>query len=145
LPKEAETVALVRSSVTGTLLMLGVEEDCAEDIRLALSEACTNVVQHASSDDEFEVTVQVDAQHCAISVKNTGDGFDGAALRGVMPGGDSLRGRGVAIMHAVMDTADFTSSPESGTIVHLVRDLTVKDASPLARLGGRTTGPPSPP
>jgi serine/threonine-protein kinase RsbW len=145
LPREAETVALVRASITHTLVGLGVEAHCAGDIRLALSEACTNVIQHASSGDDYEVTVQVDAQHCAISVKNTGLGFDAAALTGIMPHDDSPRGRGVAIMHAVMDVADFESSPESGTIVRLVRELTVREGSPLARLGGPTTGPPTRP
>ena len=44
LPREALTVALVRTAIAHTLDLFGVDQDCLEDIRLAVSEACTNVV-----------------------------------------------------------------------------------------------------
>jgi serine/threonine-protein kinase RsbW len=137
LPSEAETVALIRKAVTDTLTLFGVDADCVDEIRLALSEACTNVVEHASDDDEYEVRIQVDDEQCAISVENAGDGFDAEALTGVMPDEHSARGRGVAIMHAVMDGVEFTSEPMTGTIVHLVKSLTLRPDGPMARLQAR--------
>jgi serine/threonine-protein kinase RsbW len=134
LPQEAETVALVRAAVTNTLTLFGVEERCVEDIRLALSEACTNVIEHATVHDEYEVRVVVDDDRCAISVKNTGNGFEAGGLEGVMPDARAARGRGMAIMRAVMDQVDFTSEPEAGTIVHLVKRLSVRDDGPMDRL-----------
>lgn len=134
LPQEAETVSLIRAAVTNTLTLFGVTEPCVEDIRLALSEACTNVIDHAGAHDEYEVRVQVDDERCAISVTNTGSEFDAAALEGVMPTARSARGRGVAIMRAVMDQVQFTSEPEAGTIVHLVKRIDVRDGGPMARL-----------
>jgi serine/threonine-protein kinase RsbW len=137
LPQEVETVALIRRAVTNTLSVFGVEDDCVEDIRLALSEACTNVIEHAGVDDEYEVRVEVDDARCEISVKNQGDGFDFAALDGEMPDGDSARGRGVAIMRAVMDQVRFSSEPREGTIVHLVKQLGVRGGSAMDRLRRR--------
>lgn len=134
LPREAETVALVRAAVGETLRTFGVEPDCVEDIRLALSEACTNVIDHARSDDEYEIQVHVDQDTCVIDVRNTGNGFDAAALEGVAADPLSARGRGVAIMRAVMDNVGFRSEVESGTIVHLVRGLQVRPESPIGRL-----------
>lgn len=137
LPQEAETVSLIRRIVTAALTTFGVTPDCVADITLALSEACTNVLEHATADDEYEVRVEVDDHQCAISVKNTGNGFDAAALSGVMPDESSVRGRGVAIMRAVMDHVDFASEPESGTIVRLVKALDAEPEGPLARLRSR--------
>lgn len=134
LPQEAGTVALIRAGVTNILTLFGVAEQCIEDLRLALSEACTNVIDHASAEDEYEVRVQVDDERCAISVKNTGNHFDAASLEGVMPNARSARGRGVAIMRAVMDQVRFTSEPEAGTIVHLVKRIEVREDGPMARL-----------
>lgn len=134
LPQEAESVALIRTAVTNTLMLFGVDDGCVEGIRLALSEACTNVIQHASAEDEYEVRVEVDDDHCTISVRNAGDGFDGASLSGEMPDGSSSRGRGVAIMRAVMDQVEFSSEPEAGTIVRLVKSLALRDDGPMARL-----------
>lgn len=134
LPKEAETVALVRAAITNTLTLFGVSEECVEDIRLAVSEACNNVVSHAERDDEYEIDVHVDELECAIDVRNTGHGFDAATLDGVMPDPLSPRGRGVAIMKTLMDSVNMTSSPEAGTLVHLTRTLTLRDDGPIGRL-----------
>ncbi|HET6964866.1 MAG TPA: ATP-binding protein [Acidimicrobiales bacterium] len=141
LPRDAPTVALVRTAITNTLGLIGVDRDCIDDIALAVSEACTNVIQHAATDDEYEVSVHVDDTRCTISVKNTGNGFDAAALAGTMPDPFSTRGRGVAIMQMVMDGIDFVSSPEAGTIVNLVRNLTFREDAPILPQGrgGRPT------
>ena len=134
LPKEALTVSLIRSVVRHALRTFGVTGDCIDDICLGLSEACNNVVDHAVPDDEYEVRLQVDQARCAISVRNTGEGFDAEALADVMPNPGSPRGRGVAIMRAVMDQVDFRSEPEAGTIVHLTKGLTAEPGAPLDRL-----------
>ena len=133
LPQEAETVGVIRSVVRNTLCSFGVTEECIDDICLALSEACTNVIDHAVPGDEYEVRVQVDQHDCAISVKNTGPGFDARALRGVMPDPSVPRGRGVAIMRGVVDEVDLRSEPEAGTIVRLVKTLTTEPESLLRR------------
>jgi serine/threonine-protein kinase RsbW len=85
LPQEATTIARVRSVVTSALGLFDVTPECVDAIRLALSEACTNVLEHAASDDEYEVRLEIDDDRCAISVRNAGNGFDAAALDGVMP------------------------------------------------------------
>ena len=134
LPQEAESVAVIRGVVANALLTLGVAAACVDDIRLALSEACTNVLDHARDEDQYEVRLEVDDERCAISVKNTAAGFDATALAGELPDDLSPRGRGVAIMQAVMDHVEFTSEPEVGTIVHLVKELQIEEDGPLARL-----------
>ncbi|MGH8973243.1 MAG: ATP-binding protein [Acidimicrobiia bacterium] len=137
LPRDAETVTLLRGMVANALSAFGVTRECVDDIRLALSEACTNVIQHAAADDEYEVRLEIDERCCAISVANTGHGFDAAALAGVMPDVGSPRGRGVAIMRALMDWVDFSTEPETGTIVRLVKVLSFDPEALLARLRGR--------
>jgi serine/threonine-protein kinase RsbW len=134
LPHEAETVGLIRTVVRDALSALGVTQDCVDDLCLALSEACTNVIDHAVLDDEYEVGLQVDEQNCTIRVKNTGNGFDAAGLRNDWPDPSSPRGRGVAIMRAIMDQVDFSSEPEAGTIVQLVKTLAIEPDGLLDRL-----------
>lgn len=134
LPREAESVALIRGVIGDTLTKLGVTADCVADIRLALSEACTNVIDHAAAEDEYEVRLKVDGARCEISITNAGHTFDAASLAGEMPGTSSARGRGVAIMHALMDSVAFKSEPEAGTIVHLVKQVDLVDDGPLTRM-----------
>jgi serine/threonine-protein kinase RsbW len=138
LPRDSTTVPLIRDVVAQALRTIGVTASCVDDICLALSEAWTNVIEHAGADDEYEVRLEVDDDRRAISVINTGTGFDADALTGVMSPVESARGRGVAIMRAVMDDVQFTSEPESGTIVHLVKQLDIDEDGALARLRRRS-------
>lgn len=134
LPHESETVGVIRAIVRNALHSFGVTQECVDDICLALSEACTNVIDHAVRGDEYEVRLEVDERECALSVKNTNCAFDARALHGVMPDPSSPRGRGVAIMRAVMDRVDFSSEPEADTMVRLVKALDIEPDGLLDRL-----------
>lgn len=134
LPREARTVALVRSVALTTFERFGVSADCIDDIRLAISEACTNVIEHSESSDEYEVRLAVDGKRCTISVIDAGRRFDHADLSGSMPATDSPGGRGLALMKALTDRVDFELEPEAGTVVRLVKTLELDPGSPLASL-----------
>jgi serine/threonine-protein kinase RsbW len=137
LPQDAESVSLIRSVLTDALRRLGVVEACVDDIRLALSEACTNVLDHAADSDEYEVRIEVDDDRCTISVINTDHGFDASQLVSTAPDATSPRGRGVAIMRAVMDDVDLRAEVEVGTVVRLVKTLRLEPDGALARLRAR--------
>ena len=140
LPRDAETVAVVRAIVTDALRRVGVAEDSLDAVRLALSEACTNVIDHSGAEDEYEVRLRVEDARCEIRIIDTGHGFDGDALVDGSDGGDadvaSPRGRGIAIMRAVIDHVQLDSRPESGTVVHLVTELALDPDGTLARTLG---------
>ena len=102
---------LIRSATGNMLKLFGVSEDCVQDIELALSEACTNVISHAITDDEYDVQVRVDDQQCVTSVHNAGNGFDDEKLIGTMCDPHSATRRGVAIVHAVMDRVEVRLNP----------------------------------
>lgn len=140
LPREAETVALIRNVVAQSLASFGVAESCVDDVRLALSEACTNVIEHAADDDEYEVRFVLEGLRCEITIENTRSPFEASVLTGAIPDQSSPRGRGVAIMRAVMDSVDFRSEPQMGTILHLVKALDAAPDGPLARLAALAKG-----
>lgn len=123
LPRDTSTVPLVRHLTKHALWEIGVTRSCVADVELAVTEACANVVEHASGDDVYSVEVSVTAEHCEIRVVDTGRGFDHESLDRGGPSADADRGRGIALMRVLVDTIDFRSEPERGTIVHLVKTL----------------------
>ena len=133
LPIEASTVAVVRDVVVSALHRLAVSDTDVDDIRLALSEACTNVIEHSGVDDEYEVRLEVDDQRCEIRVVDSGRGLDFAAVEKGLPDPMSPRGRGLAIIRAVVDGAEFTSQPQAGTMVRLVKRLSPRTGAPQQR------------
>lgn len=123
LPREAETVALARRITSTTLEGIDVAQECIDDILVALSEACTNVVEHATGAEEYEVRLVVEAEQCAITVIDAGRGFDADERSRAMPVASDVRGRGVALMHALADRTRLSSGPEAGTAVLIVKEL----------------------
>jgi serine/threonine-protein kinase RsbW len=129
LPRETLSVPVIRRILGDTLRGLGVSETCVADILVAISEACTNVVQHADSTSRYEVTVGIEGGQCVLKVVDRGQGFAGDSQNDVHP--DSESGRGIKIMKALVDDVSFDSRPESGTVVYLQKRLSWKDEAPI--------------
>lgn len=78
LPARPENVAVVRQALAGLADALGVEVALVADMKIAVTEACTNAVLHAyeATAGPLEVTMRVDAgRRLTISVRDRGRGF----------------------------------------------------------------------
>ena len=134
LPRDGRSVPIARHIAGTALREAGVAEDCIHDTEVALSEACTNVLRHAGPGDEYEVSADVDDQQCTIRVIDTGRGFDAESLRSLRAAASAEEGRGMELMRALVDRAQFVSRPEAGTVVRLEKSLTLR---PDSLLGAR--------
>ena len=135
LPVDARSVPLVRGLLRQALQHFGVVSDGIDDVLLALTEACANVVQHASGRDEYEVDVAIDDHVCRIRVFDHGDGFaaEQVAGEGADEGDGSLPddGRGLVLMRALVDRLDFQETEDGRHGVVLEKQLVT---SPRLRL-----------
>ncbi|WP_219635605.1 ATP-binding protein [Nocardioides ungokensis] len=132
LPRETVSVPVVRRLAAQALRAFGVADDDIDDVQLAISEACANVIDHAADTDSYEVQVELAADRCAITVVDHGGGFDdSAALDEAHPTAES--GRGLILMQALVDNLAFTNEPQAGTVVHMVKMLAYDASHPLWR------------
>ena len=83
LPARAENVAVVRHAFGGFAEALSVDEQTLADIKLAVTEACTNVVIHAYDEEEgdLEVDASIDDRLLTVVIRDRG--------RGIVPRPDS--------------------------------------------------------
>ena len=135
LPRDGASVPVVRHLLGSSMDKLGVEPDCLYDMELAVTEACTNVLQHATgTGDEYEVAVELNEATCEITVTDAGQGFDHESVAESVSASDES-GRGIPLMKALVDRVQFLSRPQAGTIVHLVKELDLRSNSVLRVLG----------
>ena len=134
LPRDRASIPVVRHLTHSALAEVGVRDWIQQDVELAVTEACANVLDHAGSGDAYDVVVSLVGNTCEIRVVDVGRGFDYGNLVSRSTSIHDERGRGIALMHALMDTVLFTSEPESGTVVHLVKGLDFDDQSPALQL-----------
>jgi serine/threonine-protein kinase RsbW len=136
LPRDAISVPVIRRILRVALVTLRVHEDCISDIEIALTEACTNVLDHARTGDQYEVLVNVHDDLCVIDVIDNGDGFDAAPFgRGDADFG-AEEGRGIQLIRALVDNVRFTPVPGRGSAVHFEKSLVTVDGAPMRQVAG---------
>ena len=122
LPRDARSLPLMRGLLRQTLEHLDVAAQTIEEIVLAMTEACANVVQHAGEHEEYQVDVAVTDDRCHISVLDEGQGFDFDKISA--PEGSPLEtGRGLVLMKALVDDLQFVRAEDGRHRVELVKRL----------------------
>jgi serine/threonine-protein kinase RsbW len=134
LPREEVSVPVVRRVLKASLDALGVERDVIHDIGVALSEAVTNVLDHATHGEEYEVSAGIDGDVCVIEIIDRGAGFDADELGHDHAEPHAEEGRGIQLMRALVDKVTFTNIPTVGTVVHLEKRLTWTEHSAIKQL-----------
>ncbi|CAN5527001.1 hypothetical protein BH20ACT2_BH20ACT2_22060 [soil metagenome] len=126
LPARPAYLALARLVVAAaatTEPLLG--DDRLDDLRLAVSEACTNAIEAQAAadhdDDHIVVRCLVEDDHIQVLVQDRGRGFDLEALASHPPVTDPARleferGLGIPLIRILTDEVEFASSTE-GTAV----------------------------
>src|SRR3954447_18290052 len=127
IPARPEFVALVRlvvSSVASTRRVLA--EDRIDDLKLAVSEACTNAIEAHGAvavDDHVVVRLLEGDDRLEVMIDDRGSGFDPEALPEHPPVTDPdrlnfERGLGIPLIRSLVDEVDFDSGAD-GTSVRL--------------------------
>ena len=120
LARDGRYVAVARG-VLGTLLDgLPVPRDVVDDLQTALSEACANVVRHATGTEAYEVDLQVDEERCLVQVRDQGPGFMPSPAQLLPNRGEAEGGRGLALIRALTDQVEFERA-EDGMRIRFAR------------------------
>ena len=135
LPRDEVSVPLARHICSYSMREIGVKQECVDAVNLALTEACTNVLDHSQVDETYEVYIGLDDHNCTIRVKDLGAGFDHETHTGDDAPAIDLTaesGRGIELMKILVDKVKFESRPEDGMVVHLEKQLEFDESHPVA-------------
>lgn len=119
-----EYVSIIRLTVSGIANKIGFSLDDIEDIKVAVSEACTNAIKH-SLDDKFLVQFYVLENGLTIEVEDKGTGYDVKSLQGPDLTNPKESGLGLFIIKALMDEVSTISNSDEGTRIKMTKYLGV--------------------
>jgi serine/threonine-protein kinase RsbW len=114
LPARAENVAVVRHAFGGFAEVLSVDEQTLADIKLAVTEACTNVVIHAYDDEvgSLEVEASFDDERLTVVIRDSG--------RGIVPRPDSPGlGLGLPLIATLAESLELGTDDRDHTEVRM--------------------------
>lgn len=120
-------VALVRQALAGLADSLGVDPARAADMKIAVTEACTNAVVHAyeNHDGRLDVAMSVEHERIVLTVRDHGHG-----LRPLPSEGDGPPlGFGLALIASLSDEFGIAGG-RRGTEVRIAFDLDGSDEAP---------------
>ena len=107
IPAKPEYITLGRLALTGISRFREVAEETLADLKLALTEACSNSVRHAYAGGDGHVDIRYELHHdrLVIEVADDGEGFDPAEA--VDDDGELAEGGlGIAIIRAIADDVE---------------------------------------
>jgi serine/threonine-protein kinase RsbW len=116
LPPEAASVSVARHTLAEALTNADVTPDCVYDAQVALSEACTNVFHHVTAGENFEVLMNIGDVELTLHVLDSGPGFPINGHQADWPEVYAENGRGMALMTALTDDANFDFQNGGGSV-----------------------------
>jgi serine/threonine-protein kinase RsbW len=129
LAARAENIAIVRHALGGLGEAFGVPEPKLSDIRLAVTEACANVVVHAypeGHDGQMEVAASMHGDELTVLVRDWG--------RGIRPRSDSPGlGLGLSMIAALAERVQLGHDSDEHTEVRMTFALDKE----VPRMNGR--------
>ena len=130
MPARPEGVAVVRQALAGVADALDVDAAVVADMKMALSEACTNVVVHAYADGDGVLEVELSADDSGLEIRVRDHG------RGIQPQVNPSRevpalGLGLPLIAALSDSFELQGQAGEGTEVRM-RFSYVRESDPAA-------------
>jgi serine/threonine-protein kinase RsbW len=124
IPAKPEYITLCRLALTGLARVRSFPDELLADMKLALTEACSNSVRHAYGDDggSVDILYELGPDRLVVEVCDEGAGFD------VSENGDeddSLTegGLGIAIIRSIADELDIERRASGGSRLRFVKLL----------------------
>ena len=129
IPAKPEYITLGRLTLTALAGVRRVSDETLQDLKLALTEACTNSVQHAYQDGRVgtvEILYELEPDRLAVEVADQGPGFEVAedGDGGDGHGEPSESGLGIAIIRALADEVEIGRRDDGGSRLRFVKLLT---------------------
>jgi serine/threonine-protein kinase RsbW len=121
-PGKPQYVSTVRMAISCLANSLGFDVEAIEDIKIAVSEACTNVVCHGTiGNGEYEVCCELREDRLVISVVDKAGGYDTETHREPCLECPKEGGLGLYIIKALMDEVEIVTEMGIGTRIEMVK------------------------
>lgn len=117
IPSRAEYVLLARLVVSQVGQQAGFDQEDVYDLKLAVTEAVTNVIRHTTV-DSFKVDYRALSGAVEVTVTDAGGGFEAEELT-MTP--DAQGGFGLAVIRSLVDEVKLESTAGGGTRLRMVR------------------------
>jgi len=125
LPTKPEYVSLARLTIASVANNMGFSIGDVEDLKVAVSEACTNALNHSMNPDTTYDLIYIveENEKLSFTVTDRGVGFEPETVVEPDLNGKKVNGFGLFIIKSLMDRVDIVSEKGAGTSITMIKNL----------------------
>lgn len=127
IPVSSRFLHVAANFVRSACVLYGCDEDALEAIEIAAMEGVENVIDHAQLDGRarLRIFIEFENEKVIVEIRDRGVPWPREVLTGVvgqeMPPAEAPRGRGIAMMRALMDQVTTQMGPDGEKILRLAK------------------------
>jgi len=134
IPSDSKYLSLTRKVLTHLLSYYEVPEHLVRKLVLCVDEACSNVIKYGYGGEcqyPIEISFQVDNDRFVVQIRDYGKQCDIGSIQprcldDVKPGG-----LGTFFINEIMDSVEYCTNREKGTLLTMVKKLDCRVSSPV--------------
>lgn len=125
LPNAPEFVSVARLTLSGVANRMGFNIDDIEDLKVAISEACTNALKHGGQNKEgnYIVHYTIEEKSLIIDVCDNGKGIEIEKLKTPDLDNPKESGLGLYIIETLMDEVKVIKRENNGTTIRMIKNI----------------------
>ncbi len=127
IPANAKYISLARLFAGSIARRMNFSEDSVDDLKIAVSEMCTNAVVHTGNGTAEKPPINIrfimGEESLTVEVQDRGPGFDPRCVLESPPSELLEKGFGIPLIRSLVDVFECQSSPGGGTKVTITKFL----------------------
>ncbi len=126
LTSDPRWLSVLRAAVGQVGQLVGLAPDAVDHVKLAVDEACANIITHAYEGQRGRPIVATFALHpdrLEIVLRDFGKQVPPESIRPLLPDASRPGGLGVHLIHACMDQVEYQAANDEGMVLRLVKYL----------------------
>jgi len=123
LPCKPEFINVARMNISVIANNMKMDYEVIQDLKVAISEACNNVIIHSDSESHYEIDFIVKREKLVVEINDFGNGFDIENYNEPDLENPKESGLGLFIIDSLMDEFEIETKNGNGTKIRMIKNV----------------------
>jgi serine/threonine-protein kinase RsbW len=123
LPSRPEFINIARMNISVIANNMNMNYEVIQDLKVAISEACNNVILHSESKSHYEIDFIIKKEKLVVEISDFGSGFDIEDYNKPNLENPKESGLGLFIIDSLMDEFKIETKNGNGTVIRMIKNI----------------------
>jgi len=123
LPCKPEFINVARMNISVIANNMKMDYEVIQDLKVAISEACNNVILHSDCNSHYEIDFIVKREKLVVEINDFGNGFDIEDYNKPNLDNPKESGLGLFIIDSLMDEFNIETKNGNGTTIRMIKNV----------------------